>query len=98
MPCDAARSKLLSEAIDAAVGQCVEGGIPAVNAALVEIVGEAIANALPKLEELIRADIYAEVIARLEQVARMDHEVCALTIQLNHVIERWRHLQLEMVE
>jgi hypothetical protein len=95
MPCDANRSKLLSEAIAAAVEQCTAGGIPAVNAAILEIVGEAIANALPGLEASIRADVYAEVVAKLDRVATMPHEVCALTIQLNHQIERWRIVQME---
>ena len=95
MPCDAERSKLLSEAIAAAVEQCVAGGIPAVNDAIVEIVGEAIAHALPRLEASIRADIYAEVVAKLDRVATMPHEVCAMSIQLNHVIERWRLVQTE---
>ena len=95
MPCDADRSKLLSEAIAAAVEQCTAGGIPAVNAAILEIVGEAIANALPSLEASIRADVYTEVVAKLDRVATMPHEVCALTIQLNHQIERWRLVHME---
>jgi hypothetical protein len=95
MPCDADRSKLLSEAIAAAVEQCTAGGIPAVNAAILEIVGETIANALPSLEASIRADVYAEVVAKLDRVATMPHEVCALTIQLNHQIERWRLVHME---
>jgi hypothetical protein len=97
MPCDADRSKILSEAIAAAVEQCTAGGIPAVNAAIVDIVGEAIAHALPRLEASIRADIYAEVVAKLERVATMPHEVCAMSIQLNHQIERWRLVWMEPV-
>ena len=92
---DIDRSKLLSEAIAAAVEQCVASGIPAVNAAIVDIVGEAIAHALPQLEASIRADIYTEVVARLDRVATMPHEVCAMSIQLNHLIERWRIVQVE---
>jgi hypothetical protein len=95
MPCDADRSKILSEAIAAAVEQSTAGGLPAVNAAIVEIVGEAIAHALPQLEASIRADIYTEVVAKLDRVATMPHEVCALTIQLNHQIERWRLVRME---
>jgi hypothetical protein len=96
MPCDAERSKLLSDAIAASVEQCTAGGIPAVNAAILEIVGQAIANALPKLEASIRADVYADVLAKLDHVATMPHEVCALTIQLNHLIERWRLVAVEV--
>ena len=97
MPCDADRSKLLSEAIAASVEQCTAGGLPAVNAAILEIVGQAIANALPQLEASIRADVYGEVLAKLDHVATMPHEVCALTIQLNHQIERWRLVYMESV-
>lgn len=95
MQSDADRSKILSEAIAAAVEQCTVGGIPAVNAAIVEIVGEVIAHALPRLEASIRADVYAEVIAKLDRVATMPHEVCAMSIQLNHQIERWRLVRME---
>ena len=97
MPCDAARSKLLSEAIAAAVEQCTSGGMPAVNDAIVAIVGDAIAYALPQLEASIRADIYAEVVAKLDHVATMPPDGCAMSIQLNHMIERWRLLQIEAV-
>ena len=95
MPCDAERSKILSEAIAAAVEQCAAGGMPAVNAAIVDIVAEAIAHALPALEASIRSDIYAEVVAKLDRVATMPHEVCAMSIQLNHQIERWRLVRME---
>jgi hypothetical protein len=95
MPCDTERSKLLSEAIAASIEQCTAGGLPAVNAAIVEIVGQAIANALPQLEAAIRADVYGEVLAKLDHVTTMPHEVCALTIQLNHLIERWRLVHME---
>ena len=97
MPCDTDRSKLLSEAIAASVEQCTAGGLPAVNAAIIEIVGQAIANALPQLEASIRADVYGEVLAKLDHVATMPHDVCALTIQLNHLIERWRIVYMESV-
>ncbi len=96
MPCDADRSKILSEATAAAVEQCTTWRHSSeVNAAIVDIVGEVIAHTLPRLEASIRADIYAEVVAKLDRVATMPHEVCAMSIQLNHQIERWRLVHME---